>query len=78
MTNTIPKNIASAVSVKSNGKIVRYKMDCYILHKFLLVIILLFIIVIIWYHYGKQRTKQTNIGTLIKQKIKKNNDRRLF
>ena len=43
MTNTIPTN----VSTNSDGKKVRFKMDCYILHIVLLKIILLFIIAII-------------------------------
>ena len=47
------------------NKKVRYKMDCYILQKVLLVIILLFIIAIICYHYAKHRLKlkKTYCGT---------------
>ena len=49
MTNTIATN----VSTNSDGKKVRYKMDCYILHTVLLVIMLSMIITIICYHYAK-------------------------
>ena len=53
MTNTTPTN----VSTNYDGKNVRYKTDCYILHRVLLVIILLFIIAIICYHDAKYRLK---------------------
>ena len=53
VVNTISAN----ASTNSDGKKVRDRMDCYILHKVLLVIILLFIIAIICYHYGKHRSK---------------------
>ena len=53
MTNTISAN----VSTNSNGKKVRYKMDCYIFHTVLIVIILLFIIAIICYRYAKHSSK---------------------
>ena len=53
MTNTIPTNM----STNSDGKKVRYKMDCYILHTVLLVMVLLFITIIICYHYAKHRSK---------------------
>ena len=43
MTNIIPTN----VSTNSDGKKVRYKIDCHILHTVFLVIILIFIISII-------------------------------
>ena len=49
MTNTIATN----VSTNSDGKKVRYKMDCYILHTVLLVITLSMKITIICYHYAK-------------------------
>ena len=49
MTNTIATN----VSTNSDGKKVRYKMDCCILHTVLLVITLSMIITIICYHYAK-------------------------
>ena len=43
---------------------ITYKMDCYILHTFLLVTICLYIIAIICYHYAKYRSKQKIIVTL--------------
>ena len=49
MTNTVTIN----VSTNSDGKKVRYKMDCYILHTVLLVILLSLIITIICYHHSK-------------------------
>ena len=54
ITNTIAKN----VSINSDDKKVRYKIDCYILHAVLLVIILLLIITVICYHFAKHRSKQ--------------------
>ena len=54
MTNVIAKD----VSIKSEDKKVRYKIDCYILHTVLLVIVLLLIITIICYHYAKHSSKQ--------------------
>ena len=63
MTNAILTKATSTVSINSDDKRVRYKMDCYILHAFVLVTILLFIIAICC-HYAKQRSKQKNIGTL--------------
>ena len=53
MANTIATNVPT----NSDGKIVRYKMDCYILHTVLLVIILSLIITIICYHYAKLKNK---------------------
>ena len=44
----------NATNTMSDNKKVRYKMDCYVFHTFLLVTILLFIIVIICYHYAKR------------------------
>ena len=64
VTNTIPTNVANTVSTNSGDKKVKYKIDCYILHTFLLVIILLFIIAIICYHYTKQRLKRKRAGAL--------------
>ena len=61
MTNTIA---TSTVSINSDGKKVRYKTDCYILHTVLLVIILPLIITIICYHYVKRRSKQKGIDEL--------------
>ena len=46
VTNTISTNVTSTMSISSDDKKVRYKMDCYILHTFLLVTILLFMIAI--------------------------------
>ena len=53
ITNTISINVTSNVSINSDDSKVRYKMDCYIFHNFLLVIILLITIALIWYHYTK-------------------------
>ena len=64
VTNTILANVMSSVSIKSEDIKVRYKMDCYILHMFLLVTILLFIITIIYYHCIKYKSKQKHIDTL--------------
>ena len=57
-------NITSTVSINSDDKKVRYKIDCYILHTTLLVIILLLIIAIICYHHTKHRSKQKDISAL--------------
>ena len=59
-TNTIATN----VSINPDGKKVRHKIDCFILHAVLLVIILLLILTIICYHYGKHRPKQKSIDGL--------------
>ena len=67
VTNTISTNVISTVSICSDDKKVRYKMDCYILHTLLLVIIFLFIIAVICYHYSNI-SKQKNIGILAKRK----------
>ena len=64
VTKTIPTNVANTVSTNSGDKKVKYKIDCYILHTFLLVIILLFIIAIVCYHYTKQRLKRKRTGAL--------------
>ena len=45
------------MTTNSDDKNVRYKMDCYTLHTFLLVIILFFVIAIICYHYAKHWSK---------------------
>ena len=42
VANTKAKNVICTVSINSDDKKVRYKMDCYILHTVLLAIILLF------------------------------------
>ena len=60
MTDTVARN----VSINSDGKKVRYKIDCYFLHTVLLLIILLLIITIICYHYAKHRSKQKSINAL--------------
>ena len=60
----ISTSVVSTVSINSDDKKVRYKMDCYIMLMVLLVIILLFIIAIICSHYGKHRSKQKTVGTL--------------
>ena len=51
VTNTASLNVMITVSINSYDKKVRYKIDFYILHKFLLVTVVLFIIVITCYHY---------------------------
>ena len=60
MINTIATN----VSIDSDGKRVKCKIDCYILHTVLLMIILLLIITIICYHNAKHRSKQKCIDVL--------------
>ena len=67
MTNTV---VASTVSINSDSKNVRSKIDCYILHGVLLVIVLLLIVTIICYHYEKHRSKQKSIDALQIQKWK--------
>ena len=52
------------MSINSNDRKVKYKIDCYILHIILLVIILLSITTIICYHYARHRSKQKNIDGL--------------
>ena len=60
MINTMATN----VSIDSDDKKVRYKIDCYILRTVLLEIILLLIITIICYQYAKHRSKQKCINGL--------------
>ena len=60
----VADTIATNVSINSDSKKVRYKINCYILHTVLLVIILLLIITIICYHYAKHRSKQKGIDAL--------------
>ena len=43
--NTISTNVTSTVSIYSDDKKVRHKMDCYILHIFLFVTMLVFMII---------------------------------
>ena len=58
VTDNVLTNIdTSIVSIYSDDKKGIYKMDCYILHTFLLVAILPFIIGIICCHYKKFRSK---------------------
>ena len=64
VTNTVLTNVMSTVSVSSDDKKVRYKMNSYILHTFLLVNLLLLIIAIICDHYIKYSSKQKHIDTL--------------
>ena len=61
------------MSMNSDNKKVRYKMDCYILHLILVVIILLFIIAFICYHYEKYRSKQRHIGAPTVKKVSMKN-----
>ena len=60
VTNTIATNM----SINSDNKNVRYKIDCYILKRVLLVITLLLIITITCYHYAKHRSKEKGIDAL--------------
>ena len=53
VTNTVITKVTRTVPINSDGKNVRYKMDCYILYTVLLVDILLFIIPIACYHCEK-------------------------
>ena len=57
VTITTLTNFTSSVSINSDDKKVRYKMNCYILHAFLLVNILLVMIALTCYHYVKHRSK---------------------
>ena len=50
MTKSVSISVTSAVSINSGDRKTRYKVDCYILHTFLLVITLLLTIAIIYYH----------------------------
>ena len=68
VTNTIPTNVTFTVSVYSDDRKIKCKMDCYILQKILLVTKLLFIIAINCYHYMNYRSKQKHID------MEKNNE----
>ena len=57
MTNTV----ATDLSINSDDKKVRYKIDCYILHTVLLAIMLILINTIICNHCAKHRAKQKSI-----------------
>ena len=61
---SVPINAVNTASVSFNDEKVRYKVDCCILHTFLLVVIVLFIFAINCCHYTKHRLKQKHIGTL--------------
>ena len=55
----------STVSINSEDKKLRYKIDCYTQHTVLLVIILLLIITIIcYYYYARLQSKQKGIDAL--------------
>ena len=65
MTSTIAANATSTVSITSDDKKVKYKIDGNTLHTVLLVIILLLLIITIkWYHYASYRSKQKGIDAL--------------
>ena len=68
VTNTIPTNVTFTVSVYSDDRKIKCKMDCYILQKILLVTKLLFKIAINCYHYMNYRSKQKHID------MEKNNE----
>ena len=61
IANTIGRR---TVSMNSDGKKVKYKIDWFILHTVLSVIILLLIITIICYHYAKHRSNQKDFDAL--------------
>ena len=56
--DSVSTNFTSTVSTNIHNKKVRYKLDCYFLHKVLLVIVFIFIIAITCYYYSKYRSKQ--------------------
>ena len=64
VTNAVSTDVTSTMSINSDNNKIRYIMDCYIFHTFLLVTILLPIIVIIYYHWIKYRSKQNHICTI--------------
>ena len=74
VTSIIQTNVLSTVSINSDSKKVRHKMNCYILHTFLLLDILLLLIAIICYHYIKIRSKQTKYSLTNNTKMEKNNE----
>ena len=63
ITSNIPTNVTSTVSIISDDKKARYKINYYILHTVLLVIVLLFVIDFIYCHYVN-RLKQKHFGVL--------------
>ena len=75
VTDAILTNVTNTVSITYADENVRYKMDCSILHKFLLVIILLFMFAIISFHAtnyrAKQKTTDTNNVKMQNEELKK-------
>ena len=65
VTNIVPTVVMSTQSINSDNKKVRYIINCYILHTFLLVPILLSIIIIICHHCIKYRSNQKHICTVL-------------
>ena len=65
VTNSVSTNVTRTKSINCDDKKIRYRMDCYILHTYLLVTIILFMIAIISYHYAKHKSKQKNMGLII-------------
>ena len=62
MTNSVPTNVMSTVSVNSDDKKVRFKIDCYI-HTILLVIITLLLLLVVisigcYYYYPRHQVKK--------------------
>ena len=60
MRNTMATNVTKTC----HNKKIKFKIDCYILRKALLVIIFLLIIAIICCHYAKHTSKQKGIEAL--------------
>ena len=63
MMQSLPTNVTSIVSTNFR-KILRYKMDCYILHTISLIIILIFVIAIIRNHYTRHKSKHIAVLTI--------------
>ena len=63
ITSNIPTNVTSTVSINSDDKKARCKMNYYVLHTVLLVIVLLFVINFIYCHYVN-RSKQKHFEVL--------------
>ena len=61
ISTSVTNTIGATVSIYSDDKKVRFKVDCYILHTVLLVIILLLIITISCCHYAKHKSKLKKI-----------------
>ena len=62
--STISINVTRSVPINFDDKKIKYKMDCYILHTFLLKMISLFLIAIICYHYTKHKSKQKRMDNI--------------